>query len=141
YKKIQIRIPAGIDEGQQMRVAGRGERGKNGGAPGHLFVVVQIQPHDCFERDGDNLYCELPLTLAQAALGDEVEVPTVDGKVMLKIPAGTQTGKTFRLKGKGVPNVRGHGHGDQHIQVRVVTPSNLTERQKELLREFNKIEG
>lgn len=141
HKKIHIKIPAGIDEGQQIRVAGKGEPGKNGGPPGDLFVVVQIKPHDFFERDGDNIYCELPLTFAQAALGDEVEVPTVHGKVMLKIPAGTQTGKTFRLKGKGVPNVRGHGHGDQHIQVRVVTPSNLTERQKELLREFNKIEG
>lgn len=140
-KKIHINIPAGIDEGQQIRVAGKGEAGINGGPPGDLFVVVIVKPHDFFEREGDNIYCELPLTFAQAALGDEVEVPTVHGKVKLKIPAGTQTGKTFRLRGKGAPNVRGRGQGDQHVNVRVVTPTKLTEKQKELLREFNKIGG
>src|SRR5699024_2624464 len=102
--QINVSIPAGIDNGQQIRVSGRGEAGVNGGPPGDLFVVIQIRPHDYFEREGDNIYCELPLSYAQAALGDEVEVPTVHGKVMLKIPAGTQTGKTFRLRGKGVPN-------------------------------------
>lgn len=140
-KKININIPAGIDEGQQIRVAGRGEAGVNGGPAGDLFVVIQIKPHDFFEREGDHIFCELPLTFAQAALGDEVEVPTVHGKVQLKIPAGTQTGKTFRLRGKGAPNVRGRGQGDQHVQVLVVTPTKLTEQQKELLREFNKIGG
>lgn len=140
-KTIHIKIPAGIDEGQQIRVAGKGEPGKNGGPAGDLFVVVQIRPHDFFVREGDHIFCELPLTFTQAALGDEVEVPTVHGKVKLKIPAGTQTGKTFRLKGKGSPNVRGRGHGDQHIKVKVVTPTKLTEKQKELLREFNDIGG
>jgi molecular chaperone DnaJ len=140
-KKIHINIPAGIDEGQQIRVPGKGEAGVNGGPPGDLFVVVRVKPHDFYEREGDNIYCEVPLTFAQAALGDEVEVPTVHGKVKLKIPAGIQTGKTFRLRGKGVPNVRGRGQGDQHVTVRIVTPTKLTDRQKELLREFNKIGG
>lgn len=140
-KKIEVSIPAGIDEGQQIRVSGKGEAGVNGGPPGDLFVVIQVKPHDYFERQGDNIYCELPLTYTQAALGDEIEVPTVHGNVMLKIPAGTQTGKVFRLKGKGAPNVRGYGHGDQHVQVKVITPTKLTDRQKELLREFNEIGG
>ncbi|MBR3120188.1 molecular chaperone DnaJ [Oceanobacillus profundus] len=140
-KKIHINIPAGIDEGQQIRVTGKGEPGKNGGPAGDLYVVVQIRPHDFFIREGDHIFCELPLTITQAALGDEVEVPTVHGKVKLKVPAGTQTGKTFRLKGKGAPNVRGRGQGDQHIKVKVMTPTQLTDRQKELLREFNEIGG
>lgn len=141
HNKIHITIPAGIDEGQQVRVSGKGEAGVNGGPPGDLYVLVQIKPHDFFEREGDHIYCEIPLNYAQGALGDEVEVPTVHGKVMLKIPAGTQSGKTFRMKGKGAPNVRGYGHGDQHIIVKIVTPTKLTERQKELLREFNEIGG
>jgi len=140
-KKIKVSIPAGIDEGQQIRVSGKGEAGVNGGPAGDLFVVIQVKPHDYFERQGDNIYCELPLTYTQAALGDEIEVPTVHGNVMLKIPAGTQTDKVFRLKGKGAPNVRGYGHGDQHVQVKVITPTKLTDRQKELLREFNEIGG
>ncbi|MEW9675814.1 molecular chaperone DnaJ [Lentibacillus sp. L22] len=140
-KKIHISIPAGIDEGQQIRVAGKGEPGVNGGPAGDLYVVVRVKAHEFFEREGDHIFCELPVTFTQAALGDEVEVPTVHGKVMLKIPAGTQTGKTFRLKGKGAPNVRGYGYGDQHVKVRIVTPQKLTDRQKELLREFNEIGG
>ncbi|MFD2759467.1 molecular chaperone DnaJ [Lentibacillus juripiscarius] len=140
-KTIHISIPKGIDEGHQIRVSGKGEPGVNGGPPGDLFVVIKVRSHEFYERDGDHIYCELPITFAQAALGDEVEVPTVHGKVMLTIPAGTQTGKVFRLKGKGAPNVRGYGHGDQHVQIRVVTPSRLTDRQKELLREFNEIGG
>ncbi|GAQ19326.1 chaperone protein DnaJ [Oceanobacillus picturae] len=141
HKKIHITIPAGIDEGQQIRVSGKGEAGVNGGPPGDLYVVVQVRRDEFFEREGDHIFCELPLTFAQAALGDEVEVPTVHGNVMLKIPAGTQTGKTFRMKGKGAPNVRGYGQGDQHIKVKIVTPTKLTEKQKELLREFNDIAG
>ena len=140
-RKIKVSIPAGIDEGQQIRVSGKGEAGINGGPAGDLFVVIQVRSHDFFEREGDNIYCELPLTYTQAALGDEIEVPTVHGNVMLKVPAGTQTGKVFRLKGKGAPNVRGYGQGDQHVQVKIITPTKLTERQKELLREFNEIGG
>ncbi|KGX93572.1 molecular chaperone DnaJ [Pontibacillus halophilus JSM 076056 = DSM 19796] len=140
-KTIHISIPAGIDEGQQIRVTGQGEPGENGGPAGDLFVVIQVRQHEFFQREGDHIFCEMPLTFTQAALGDEVEVPTLHGKVKLKIPEGTQTGKTFRLKEKGVPNVRGYGHGDQHVKIRVVTPSNLTDRQKELMREFNEIAG
>ncbi|TMW73868.1 molecular chaperone DnaJ [Alteribacter natronophilus] len=135
-KKIHIKIPAGVDTGQQIRVAGQGEPGANGGPPGDLFVVFNVKPHEFFKRDGDNLYCDMPLTFAQAALGDEIEVPTLKGKISLKIPAGTQTGTEFRLKGKGVPNVRGAGQGDQFVRVRVVTPKNLSEKQKEILRSF-----
>jgi len=139
--KIKISIPAGIDEGQQIRVSGQGEPGKNGGPPGDLFVVVHIREHEYFQREGDHIYLELPITFTQAALGDEIEVPTVHGNVMFKIPAGTQTGKIFRLKGKGSPNVRGFGKGDQHVKIKVVTPTKLTNRQKELLKEFNDIGG
>jgi len=140
-KKIHVKIPAGIDDGQQLRVAGQGEAGINGGPPGDLYIVFRVEPHEFFERDGDDIYCEIPLTFAQAALGDEIEVPTLHGKVKLKVPSGTQTGTKFRLKGKGVPNVRGYGHGDQHILVRVVTPVKLTEKQKQLLREFDQLGG
>ncbi|MFP3124595.1 molecular chaperone DnaJ [Ectobacillus funiculus] len=137
-KKINIKIPAGIDDGQQIRISGKGEAGINGGPPGDLYVVVRVRQHEFFERNGDDVICEMPLTFAQAALGDEVEVPTVHGKVKLKIPAGTQTGTEFRLKGKGAPNVRGYGQGDQYVIVRVVTPTKLTSRQKELLTELAK---
>lgn len=140
-KKIHVKIPAGVDTGQQIRISGQGEPGINGGPPGDLYVVINVKPHEFFERDGDDIYCEIPLTFPQAALGDEIEVPTLRGKVKLKIPAGTQSGTHFRLRGKGVPNVHGRGQGDQHIQVRIVTPKKLTERQKELLREFAEISG
>ncbi|MRH43074.1 molecular chaperone DnaJ [Aquibacillus halophilus] len=140
-KKIHIDIPAGIDEGQQIRVSGQGEPGVNGGPAGDLYVVVQIRPHEFYKREGDHIFCEMPITITQAGLGDEVEIPTVHGRVKLKIPAGTQTGKTFRLKGKGAPNVRGYAQGDQHVKIRVVTPTNLSDRQKELLREFHDISG
>ncbi|MFA9558790.1 molecular chaperone DnaJ [Evansella sp. AB-rgal1] len=140
-KKIHIKIPAGVDSGQQIRVSGQGEPGTNGGPSGDLFVVFNVKTHEFFKRDGDDIYCEMPLTFVQSALGDEIEVPTLNGKVKLKIPAGTQTGTHFRLRGKGVPNVRGMGQGDQHIQVKVVTPKKLTEKQKDLLREFAEISG
>ena len=139
--KISIKIPAGIDDGQQLRVAGQGEPGTNGGPAGDLYVVFHVRPHEFFERDGDDIYCEMPITFVQAALGDEIEVPTLHGKVKLKMPAGTQTGTKFRLRGKGVPNVRGRGIGDQHIIVKVITPTKLTEKQKQLLREFAEISG
>ncbi|MED4530774.1 molecular chaperone DnaJ [Metabacillus fastidiosus] len=140
-KKINVKIPAGVDDGQQLRVPGQGEPGVNGGPPGDLYVVFHVRDHEFFERDGDDIYCEMPLTFAQAALGDEIEVPTIHGKVKLKVPAGTQTGRKFRLSGKGVPNVRGYGQGDQYVILRVLTPTSLTEKQKELLREFADISG
>ncbi|RAS88786.1 molecular chaperone DnaJ [Priestia endophytica] len=140
-KKISVKIPAGVDDGQQLRVAGQGEPGVNGGPPGDLFVVFSIRAHEFFEREGDDIYCEMPITFSQAALGDEVEVPTLHGKVKLKVPAGTQTGTNFRLRGKGVPNVRGYGQGDQHVVIRVITPTKLSEKQKELLRDFAEESG
>ncbi|WP_019119955.1 molecular chaperone DnaJ [Brevibacillus massiliensis] len=135
-RKIHLNIPAGVDDGAQLRVAGEGEPGVNGGPPGDLYVVLRVKPHEFFEREGNDIYCEMPINFAQAALGDEIEVPTVDGRVKLKIPAGTQTETYFRLRGKGVPHLRGSGRGDQHVKVRVVTPTKLSEKQKELLREF-----
>ncbi|MGG5254998.1 molecular chaperone DnaJ [Neobacillus sp. SM06] len=141
HRKIHVKIPAGIDDGQQLRMAGQGEAGTNGGPAGDLYIVFNVRSHEFFERDGDDIYCEMPITFVQASLGDEIEVPTLHGKVKLKIPAGTQTGTRFRLKGKGVPNVRGYGVGDQHIQVRILTPTKLSDKQKQLLREFAEISG
>jgi len=140
-RRIFVKIPPGVDDGSQLRIAGEGEAGSRGGPPGDLYIVIRVKPHEFFQRDGDDIYCEVPLTFAQAALGDEIEVPTLTGKVMLKIPPGTQTGTYFRLKGKGVPRMRGYGAGDQHVKVTVVTPTNLTEEQKELLRRFAKLGG
>ncbi|PGM57859.1 molecular chaperone DnaJ [Bacillus sp. AFS053548] len=138
-KKMMVKVPAGIDDGQQIRLSGQGEPGKNGGPAGDLYIAFHVREHEFFERDGNDVYCELPLTFAQAALGDEVEVPTLHGKVKTKIPAGTQTGTRMRLKGKGIKDVRGYGQGDQHVIVKVITPTKLTSRQKELLEEFYNI--
>lgn len=140
-KKIHVKIPAGVDDGQQMRVGGQGEPGINGGPAGDLYVVFRVRAHEIFEREGDDIYLDMPITFAQAALGDELEVPTIHGKVKWKLPAGTQSGTAFRLKGKGVKNVHGYGTGDQHIRVKVITPKKLTEKQKDLLREFADISG
>ena len=133
---VAVTIPPGVDDGQQMRLNGQGEVGSNGGPYGDLYVVFQVEPSDIFDREGTEIHYTLPISFAQAALGDEVEVPTVHGKVKLKIPAGTQTGTSFRLKGKGAPRLRGTGNGDQHVKVTVVTPKNLNEKQKEAIRAF-----
>ncbi|GKV54341.1 chaperone protein DnaJ [Sporosarcina sp. NCCP-2222] len=140
-KKIKVTIPAGVDDGQRLRVSGQGEAGVNGGPAGDLYIVFRVKPHDKFVREEDDIYLELPLTFPQVALGDEIQVPTIHGNVKLKIPAGTQTGTNFRLRGKGVKNVHGHGTGDQHVIVKVVTPKKMTEKQKELMREFASIDG
>lgn len=139
HKKIHVKVPAGVDDGSQLRVSGEGEPGTKGGPAGDLFIVLRVKAHDFFERDGDNIYCEIPLTFTQAALGDEIEVPTLEEKVKLKIPAGTQTGTNFRLKGKGVPRLRYGGRGDQHVKVVVVTPSTLTDEQKELFKQLGNL--
>ncbi|MHA7962708.1 molecular chaperone DnaJ [Paenibacillus sp. CAU 1782] len=140
-RRIKVNIPAGVDDGAQIRMSGEGEGGLRGGQPGDLYIVLRVKSHDFFEREGDDIYCEVPLTFVQAALGDEIEIPTMTEKVKLKIPAGTQTGTYFRLKGKGVPKLRGYGTGDQHVKVTIVTPSNLSEEQKELLRQFGGLSG
>lgn len=138
-KTLEVKIPAGIDDGMRLRHAGFGEPGVNGGPAGDLYVEIHIRQHSVFQRDGDDLHCEMPISFATAALGGEVEIPTLDGAATIKIPAETQTGKVFRLRGKGIRNVRSGHFGDLHCHVIVETPVHLTERQKELLREFDAI--
>ena len=135
-KTLSVKIPAGVDTGDRIRLSGEGEAGMSGGPPGDLYVQVDVHDHPIFVRDGRNLYCEVPISMADAALGGELEVPTLDGRVKLKIPHETQTGKVFRLRGKGVTQVRGGGLGDLLCKVEVETPVKLTDKQKELLREF-----
>ena len=135
-KKILVKIPAGIDEGQAVRVRGEGSTGSNGGPSGDAIVSVEIRPHDLFERDGANVLCEIPISFAQAALGAEIEVPTLDGKVRYRVPEGTQSGTTFRFKGKGMPYVGYKNRGDQLVTVSVEVPTKLSREQKELLKKF-----
>ncbi len=135
-KTLSVKVPAGIDEGDQIRLGGEGEAGQNGGPGGDLYVQVRLKPHDIFKRDGDDLHCEMPLSFVTAALGGELEIPTLDGRASLKIPAGTQTGQLFRLRGKGVRNVRSGQVGDLYCHAAVETPVSLTKRQKELLQEL-----
>ncbi len=140
-KQVNIKIPAGIDEGSAIRLSGEGELGLRGGQRGDLYVVIDVLPHKLFERDGNDVYCEMPITFAQAALGDEVEVPTLDGKVKYKIPEGTQTGTVFRLREKGIPRLRSKTRGDQYVKVVVEVPKKLSENQKDLLKQFAKESG
>ena len=135
-QQLKVKVPDGIDEGMRLRLAGEGEAGIAGGPPGDLFVVVSFRPHPLFERDGPDLHCQVPVSFVQATLGDEIEVPTLEGKVTLKIPPGTQSDKVFRLRGKGVRSVRGGNVGDLLCRVRVETPVNLTAKQKGLLEEL-----
>jgi len=139
HKTLSVKIPAGVDEGDRIRLSGEGEAGVNGGPAGDLYVQIHLKPHPVFQREHDDLHCEMPVSFTIAALGGEIKVPTLDGAAHLKIPAGCQTGKVFRLRGKGVKGVRSHAHGDLLCHVVIETPVNLTERQKELLREFEEI--
>lgn len=139
--KISVKIPAGIDDGQSLRLAGRGETGQKGGPPGDLLITVRVKPHAFFRREGRHVLCEVPISFVQASLGDEVQVPTLEGKVNLRIPEGTQSGKVLRLRNKGIQDLRGPGRGDQLVQIKVVTPQKLTATQKDLLREFAKAGG
>jgi molecular chaperone DnaJ len=136
-KTLEVKIPAGIDDGMRIRSSGNGEPGMNGGPPGDLYVEIRIKQHEVFQRDGDDLHCEVPVSFAKAALGGEVEVPTLSGKASFTLPEGTQSGKTFRLRGKGIKGVRSGYAGDLFCHVVVETPVKLTERQKELLKEFD----
>lgn len=136
-KKITVKIPAGIDDGQAVRVRGEGNMGSNGGPSGDAIISVRVLPHELFERDGANILCEMPITFAQAALGAEIEVPTLDGKVRYRVPEGTQSGTTFRFKGKGMPYVGYKNRGDQLVTVIVEVPTRLTREQKELLKKFD----
>lgn len=139
HKTLSVKIPAGVDNGDRIRLAGEGEAGVNGGPSGDLYVVIHLKEHPVFKREGDNLHCEMPISFATAALGGEVEIPTLDGHAKIKIPAETQSGKVFRLRGKGIKGVRSHAPGDLMCHMLVETPVNLSERQRELLREFEEL--
>ena len=140
-KLLKITIPPGVEDGNQLRLAGEGEGGVFGGPPGDLYVVLTVKPHDIFVRQGADLLCELPLSFPQAALGDSVEVPVLGGKATLTVPPGTQPGAQLRLRGKGLPHLRGRGHGDAVYQVVLEVPTKLTARQRELLEEFHRDSG
>ena len=134
--KIKLRIPPGVDAGSRLRSSGNGEAGFRGGPPGDLYVVLHVKEHEIFKRDGDDLICEMPVSFVQAALGTEIEVPTLEGRATVRIPAGTQPGALFRVKGKGVKNLQGYGHGDLHVHVQVEVPTRLNHQQKAKLQEF-----
>jgi molecular chaperone DnaJ len=134
--KIKLRIPAGVDSGSRLRSSGNGEAGLRGGPSGDLYVVLHVKPHEIFQRDGDDLLCEVPVSFVQAALGAEIDVPTLGGKSAIRIPPGTQPGTMFRLKGKGIKNVQGYGHGDLHVRINVEVPTHLSAAQKAKLQEF-----
>ena len=135
-RSVSVKIPAGIDEDSQIRLRGEGQAGTRGGPSGDLYITLAIEQHDFFQRDGDNIIYELPINFAQAALGTEVEVPTLDGKTKLKLPASSQTGAVFRLKNKGIPHLHRRGRGDQLVTLRVVTPDSLTKKQRQLFQEL-----
>ncbi len=140
-KTIQVNIPAGIDNGQTISLRGQGNAGRNGGPAGDLLITVTVRPHQLFRREGNDVLCEAPITFTQAVLGGEMEIPTIDGKVKYDIPEGTQTGTTFRLRGKGIPNLNGRGRGDQYVTVYIETPRNLNREQKEALKKFSQSLG
>ncbi len=136
-KTIEVDIPAGIDDGQMIKLSGQGEVGEKGGPRGDLYIVVNVQKHDIFTREGYDVYIEMPIRFTQAALGDKLEVPTLDGKVSYTLPEGTQTGTVFRLREKGIPKLRSNSRGDQYVKVIIDTPKKLNDEQKELLRKFD----
>ncbi len=138
-KNVQLKIPAGVETGSRLRLRGEGEAGDQGGPDGDLYVFLSVEEHDFFIRSNDNVICRIPISFTQAALGTIIEVPTLEEKEKIKIPKGTQSGNTLRLKGKGIPHLRGYGRGDQIIEIFVQTPTNLSKKQEELLREFEKV--
>jgi molecular chaperone DnaJ len=139
--QLTVKIPAGVDTGTRVRLSGEGEPGDAGAEAGDLYVVVHVREHPLFVRENDEVLCEVPISFTQAALGAQIDVPTLDGKVKMKIPSGTQTGKVFRLKGKGIPHLHSGGRGDQHVRVVIETPADLTREQRELLEKFAEISG
>ncbi len=133
---LNIKVPAGVDTGSRLKLRGEGEAGQGGGPAGDLYVVIGVREHPLFVRDGQHIVCDMPITFPEAAIGAEIEVPTLNGKVKMKVPTGTQSGTVFRLRGKGAPDLRGYGHGDQLVRIIVEVPRKLTARQRELLEEF-----
>lgn len=140
HKMVSVRIPAGVDTGSKLRLKGEGEDGRAGGPAGDLYVVIHVKSHELFQRDGDHVWCRIPISFVDAALGSEIEVPTLSGTKNLKIPKGINSGEVLRFRGEGFSNLRGYGRGDQVMEIHVLTPNNLTKRQEELLREFAEIE-
>lgn len=138
-KTIEVNIPAGIDNEQILNVGGQGNAGTNGGPQGDLHVYVNVRPHPIFERRGNDIWCEMPITFTQATLGAEIVVPTIDGRVSYNVHEGTQPGDVFKLKGKGIPNLSGRGRGDQFVRVTIEVPKNLSEKQKQILQEFDSV--
>jgi molecular chaperone DnaJ len=138
-RKISVKIPPGVDNGSRLRIRGEGEEGERGGPPGDLYVFIYVEPHDFFAREGDDIICQIPISFAQAALGTELEIPTLNNNRTLSIPNGTENSEVFRIKGEGFPKLRSHGRGDILVQILVKTPKNLTKRQEEILREFEEI--
>ena len=138
-ESVSIRIPAGVNSGSRVRIPGKGHSGNLGGSPGDLYVITKVGDHAYFKRQGDNIYCTVPITVPEAALGAKIEVPTVDGKALLKIPAGTQSGQRFRLRERGAPSLRAGGiRGDQFVEVKITLPSVISEETKEMLQQFAK---
>ncbi len=135
-KKLKVKIPAGVDNGSRLRVSGEGEAGVKGGPSGDLYVYLYVKPHKFFERDGTTVLCEVPINIVQATLGAEIKVPTLDGQVTMKVPEGTQPGKVLRIKGKGIPSLRGGQRGDQLVRIKVVVPTKLSDKQKDALQKF-----
>ena len=139
--KLSINIPAGVETGTRLRVAGEGDDGIKGAPSGDLYVTIKVKKHDLFKRDGRNLYYELPISYVQACLGDKVDVPTIDGEVSLKIPAGTQSESTFKIKGEGIKDVNWSGKGNLYVKVHVVVPKKLSDKQKDILKDFADVSG
>lgn len=141
HREIELKIPAGVDTGARLRVTGEGESGASGGPSGDLYVVVHVQEHDLFERQGTNLYVNVPITFSQAALGSEIQVPTLNGEEQVTVPAGTQTGSIFRVAGKGIVSLQGHGRGDLFVVASIVTPARLSREQKKLFEQLALLES
>ncbi len=140
-QSLNIKIPPGVDSGSRLKLRGEGDPGRNGGPPGDLYIVIEARAHPLFARHENDIVCDIPISFPQAALGAEIDAPTLEGKMKVKIPAGTQSGHVFRLKGKGAPNLRGSGRGDELVRIVVETPRKLTARQRELLEEFARTSG
>jgi molecular chaperone DnaJ len=138
-RKIQVKLPPGVDTGSKLRIRGEGEQGERGGPPGDLFLFIYVEPDNFFSREGDDIVCQIPISFPQAALGTEIEVPTLNGKKSLSIPKGIESGEILKIKGEGFPKIRGYGRGDEIVQVIVKTPKNLTKKQEEILKEFEEL--
>lgn len=140
-RNIKVKIPAGVDSGSRLRIHGEGEAGEKGGRRGDLYILIYVRPHEIFERHDSDIFCEVPISFTTAVFGGEIEVPTIEGKIMMKVPAGTQSGRIFRLRGKGIAHLADHGRGDQLVKVQIDVPTDLSQEQKKSLKEFARLSG